>query len=150
MSQKYSVNSKMQAKNSIILALMMSLCSCSSIRTIKVEEKKEKEILVRVTTYSKKDDHFTRRGLTSTGAKLINKGSVAVDPAIIPYFSTVKIPEAGIEAIANDTGSAVVSRKAAKQQGQDVPVVDLFFDKKKDAMYFADNNPMFMTAIISL
>ena len=139
----------MQVKNSIILALLVSLSSCSSIKTSKVEEKKEKEILVRVTTYSK-TDKWTRRGLTSTGAKLINKGSVAVDPAIIPYFSTVKIPEAGIEAIANDTGSAVVSRKAAKEQGTDCAVVDLYFDRKKDAQYFANNNPMFMTAIISL
>ena len=149
MSQKYSVKNKMQVKNSIILALLVSLSSCSSIKTSKVEEKKEKEILVRVTTYSK-TDKWTRRGLTSTGAKLINKGSVAVDPAIIPYFSTVKIPEAGIEAIANDTGSAVVSRKASRENNSNAPVVDLFFDKKKDAIYFADNNPMFMTAIINL
>jgi len=140
----------MQAKNSIILALMMSLCSCSSIKTTKVEEKKEKEILVRVTTYSRLDDKWTRRGKTSTNTKLINKGSVAVDPAIIPYFSTVKIPEAGIEAVANDTGSAVVSRKASRENGKDFPVVDLYFDKRKDAEYFASNNPIFMRAIISL
>jgi 3D (Asp-Asp-Asp) domain-containing protein len=82
--------------------------------------------------------------VTSTGAKLINKGSVAVDPAIIPYFSTVKIPEAGIEAVSNDTGSAVVSRKASRENNSNAPVVDLFFDKKKDAQYFADNNPMFV------
>lgn len=148
--QQKRVKNKMQAKNSIILALMMSLCSCSSVKTSKTEEKKEKEILVRVTVYHKNEDRQTRRGLTATNTKLINKGSVAVDPAIIPYFSTVKIPEAGIEAIANDTGSAVVSRKASRENGEDFPVIDLYFDKKKDAMYFADNNPMFMTAIISL
>jgi 3D (Asp-Asp-Asp) domain-containing protein len=95
----------------------------------------------RITVYWKNSDSDTRQLKSSTGVRL-HQGHVAVDPKVIPYGSTVKIKGWG-EFVAVDTGSAVKSRKAAKAMGKDVPVVDVFFLDKDDALKAAENKPIF-------
>ena len=73
----------------------------------------------------------------------------AVDPGVIPYGSTVVIPELGMNLKAVDTGSAVKSRKAARGRGEpSTPVVDIYFESKSDARKFANTKPYFVEAEI--
>jgi 3D (Asp-Asp-Asp) domain-containing protein len=101
----------------------------------------------RLTVYWKNGsgtDKWTKRGLTSTGKPLVNKKTCAVDPKVIPYHSTVKIPELGLELKSVDTGRDVISKRAALKFGKNLPVIDLYFQNKKDALHFAANNPLFV------
>ena len=73
---------------------------------------------------------------TSKGCRPVEGVTVAVDPRLIPYGSTVEIP--GLVGLvgdgvfkALDTGSAVKSRKAAKAQGRNVPVVDVYLSSRR-------------------
>ena len=61
-------------------------------------------------------DHDTANHRTSTGVKARQGITVAVDPNIIPYGSRVTIPGLGTF-IAQDTGSAVRRRIAARARG---------------------------------
>jgi 3D (Asp-Asp-Asp) domain-containing protein len=73
--------------------------------------------LARVTFYwSKEGDYYTSRRMSATGVRL-QDGHGAVDPKVIPYGSVVKIPGMG-EFVAVDTGSAIVSRRAAREAGR--------------------------------
>ncbi len=106
---------------------------------------------VRVTVYWKDGigtDYWTGKGVSSTGRRLINKQSAAVDPDVIPYGSRIILPEVGKELLAIDTGGDVKKRTAAKKLGRDVPVVDIFFEDRDEALKFARNNPLFMEAFI--
>lgn len=98
--------------------------------------------LARVTFYSKSEDKYSAKLLTSTGAKL-EQGIAAVDPKVIPYHSKIVIPGLGIYT-AEDTGSAVVSRKAARLSAKNynewaAPVIDVYTDDlekhRKDPEY---------------
>jgi 3D (Asp-Asp-Asp) domain-containing protein len=104
---------------------------------------------VRVTVYWRNGsgtDGWTACGESSTGRPLRDRRSAAVDPKIIPYGSKIVLPEAGKSLDAIDTGSDVVKRKAAKRMGCDVPVVDVYFDNKREALNWANHVPMFMEA----
>lgn len=73
---------------------------------------------------------------TSRGTIPAEGVTVAVDPRLIPYGSTVEIPAlAGLVGCgvfkALDTGSAVKSRKAAKAHGKNVPVVDVYLSSRR-------------------
>ena len=57
----------------------------------------------------------TNHKMTATGVRL-RDGFCAVDSRIIPYGSLVVIPGVG-NFLAMDTGTAVISRKAAKESG---------------------------------
>jgi 3D (Asp-Asp-Asp) domain-containing protein len=64
-----------------------------------------------------------------------------VDPTIIPYGSVVEIAGVG-KFLAVDTGSAVISRTAARQDGhtsaeRNAIVVDLFFKDRSAGERFA-------------
>lgn len=88
------------------------------------------EMVCRVTYYSKEEVGGRK---TSTGCRPVEGVTVAVDPRLIKYGQTVEIPALrGLVGdglfVATDTGSAVKSRKAAKRQGRNVPVVDVFLD----------------------
>ncbi len=89
------------------------------------------ERLARVTAYWRDEgDYYTGRCLSATGVRL-HDGHCAVDPNIIPYGSVVDIKGVGTF-LAVDTGSAVISRTAAREGGQTSAqrhaiVVDLFF-----------------------
>jgi 3D (Asp-Asp-Asp) domain-containing protein len=96
----------------------------------------------RITVYWQDSDTWTQSLQSSSGVRLKNKRHVAVDPALIPYGSEVRIEGWG-SFIAVDTGSAVVKRTAARRMGRDVPVVDVFFLSKEEALRAAKSNPVF-------
>jgi 3D (Asp-Asp-Asp) domain-containing protein len=116
---------------------------------------REQSILARVTVYWASggggSDHWTRRHICSTGARL-RMGHCAVDPRRIPYGSRVTLPDATLLAV--DTGSAVVSRKAARRAGRtalerSAVVIDRFFETKQQALSWSRRNPYFMLVRIS-
>lgn len=116
---------------------------------------REQSVLARVTVYWASggggSDHWTRRHLCSTGARL-RAGHCAVDPRRIPYGSKVTLPDATLLAV--DTGSAVRSRKAARRSGRtalerNALVVDRFFETKQQALGWARRNPTFMLVRVS-
>lgn len=99
-----------------------------------------KIITVRLTVYWAKGgdtDRYSARKKSSTGYTLKQGESIAVDPRIIPYTKEVIIPNIGLVK-AVDTGTDVKSRKASNGR---LPVIDVFFEYKKDALVFANNNP---------
>lgn len=99
-----------------------------------------KIITVRLTVYWAKGgstDYYSSKKKSSTGYTLKQGESIAVDPRIIPYKKEVIIPNVGVVR-AVDTGSAVVAKKASNGK---LPVIDVFFEHKKDAMLFANRNP---------
>lgn len=114
-----------------------------------------KNLTVRLTTYSRDEklpkkhpDKWSRRGISATGTPLKNMLSVAVDPKIIPYFSKLKLSCLNWPVIATDTGSWVKSRRAALKNGINCAVVDLFFDRERDAANFRRKHPLFVQACI--
>lgn len=99
-----------------------------------------KIITVRLTVYWAKGggtDYYSSKKKSSTGYTLKQGESIAVDPKIIPYKKEVIIPNIGVVK-AVDTGSAVKAKKASNGK---LPVIDVFFEHKKDAMRFANNYP---------
>lgn len=99
-----------------------------------------KIITVRLTVYWAKGsgtDYYSSKKKSSTGYTLKQGESIAVDPRIIPYRKEVIIPNIGIVK-AVDTGSAVIAKSASSGK---LPVIDVFFEHKKDAMRFANNYP---------
>lgn len=116
---------------------------------------RDQSILARVTVYWASggggSDRWTRRHVCSTGARL-KVGHCAVDPRRIPYGSKVTLPDATLLAV--DTGSAVVSRKAARRAGRtpqerSALVIDRFFETKQQALAWARRNPYFMFVRVS-
>ena len=99
-----------------------------------------KVLTVRLTVYWARGagtDADSRRMRSSTGYTLKQGDSIAVDPRIIPYNKEVIIPNVGLVK-AVDTGSAVVGKVAS---GGKLPVIDVFFVNKSDAIDFADSHP---------
>jgi 3D (Asp-Asp-Asp) domain-containing protein len=103
---------------------------------------REESILARVTGYwASEGSKFA-----STGRRL-RTGHCAVDPKRIPYGSKVVFPDAVCTAV--DTGTAVVSRKAARLCGRTASqlkaiVVDRFFETKQEADAWSNAHPEFM------
>ena len=97
--------------------------------------------LARVTAYwAGEGDYYTGRCISATGVRL-HDGHCAVDPSIIPYGSVVEIAGVG-KYLAVDTGSAVISRTAAREGGhtsaeRHAIVVDLFFEDASEGERFA-------------
>ena len=99
-----------------------------------------KMLTVRLTVYWARGsgtDADSRRMRSSTGHTLKQGDSIAVDPRIIPYNKEVIIPNVGLVK-AVDTGSAVIGKVAS---GGKMPVIDVFFVNKSDAIDFADTYP---------
>jgi 3D (Asp-Asp-Asp) domain-containing protein len=99
-----------------------------------------KVMTVRLTVYWAKGgdtDGNSAKKRSSTGYTLKQGESIAVDPKIIPYSKEVIIPNVGLVK-AVDTGTDVRNKKAS---GGKLPVIDVFFEHKRDAIKFADNNP---------
>jgi 3D (Asp-Asp-Asp) domain-containing protein len=112
---------------------------------------REQSLLARVTVYWASggggSDRWSRRHICSTGARL-RAGHCAVDPRRIPYGSKVTFPDGTCVAV--DTGSAVVSRKAARRAGRtsferSALVIDRFFETKRQALSWANEHPLFMS-----
>jgi len=69
---------------------------------------------------------------------------------VIPYGSSIYLPCVGKTLKAVDTGSAVVAKTSARKSGQKVDaVVDIYFDRKSDALAFAQKNSQPTVAFIS-
>lgn len=99
-----------------------------------------KVLTVRLTVYWARGsgtDADSRRMRSSTGYTLKQGDSIAVDPRIIPYQKEVIIPNVGLVK-AVDTGTAVKDKVAS---GGKLPVIDVFFVNKSDAIDFADSHP---------
>ena len=99
-----------------------------------------KVLTVRLTVYWAKGggtDSYSAKKKSSTGYTLKQGESIAVDPKIIPYRKEVIIPNIGLVK-AVDTGTAVKQKKASNGK---LPVIDVFFEHKKDAMMFANRYP---------
>jgi len=97
-------------------------------------------LTVRLTVYWAKGgdtDRDSAKKKSSTGYTLKQGESIAVDPAIIPYTKEVIIPNIGLVK-AVDTGTAVKQKRAS---GGKLPVIDVFFEHKKDALLFAQRYP---------
>lgn len=102
--------------------------------------------LARITAYWPGEDYYTNHKRTATGARL-RPGFCAVDPRLIPYGSVVTIPGVG-NYLAMDTGTAVISRKAAKESGHNrlersALVIDLYFASRKAGELFMREGPKF-------
>jgi len=100
------------------------------------ELKTDKGIKVRLTTYHRNEDYWTRRLRSSSGYTLKEGVSVACDPRIFDYGTKIMIQGVGIRQV-HDTGTAVVSRKASNGK---LPVVDIFFLKESSAEKFANSH----------
>ena len=116
---------------------------------------REQSLLARVTVYwaggGGGSDRWTRQHKCATGARL-RAGHCAVDPRRIPYGSRVTLPDGALLAV--DTGSAVISRKAARRSGRtalerSALVIDRFFETKGQALSWARRNPYFMMVRVS-
>jgi 3D (Asp-Asp-Asp) domain-containing protein len=121
-------------KSFYIVIFLLSLASAAFAR--------EESILARVTSY------WAGEGskFASTGGRL-RPGHCAVDPNRIPYGSKVVFPDRACTAV--DTGSAVISRKAARLCGRTASqlkaiVVDRFFDTKREADAWSNAHSEFM------
>jgi 3D (Asp-Asp-Asp) domain-containing protein len=102
--------------------------------------------LARVTAYWPGEDYYTNHKMSATGVRL-RPGFCAVDSRIIPYGSVVTVSGVG-SFLAMDTGTAVVSRKAARESGHNklersALVIDLYFASRKAAAFFDRNGPKF-------
>ena len=101
--------------------------------------------LARLTAYwSGEGDYYTGRGMSSTGVHL-HDGHCAVDPRIIPYGSLVEIAGVG-KYLAVDTGSAVISREAARETGhnpeeRNALVIDIYFESRAEGERFSAGRP---------
>ena len=106
----------------------------------KTDSNDYKVLTVRLTVYWARGggtDSDSRKLRSSTGYTLKQGESIAVDPRIIPYDSEVIIPNVGLVK-AVDTGTAVKEKTAS---GGKLPVIDVFFVNKSDAIDFADSHP---------
>jgi 3D (Asp-Asp-Asp) domain-containing protein len=122
-----------------------SSAKTSTASTAKIESSPSRprasERLARVTAYwAAEGDYYTERCISATGVRL-HDGHCAVDPRIIPYGSVVEIAGVG-KFLAVDTGSAVISRTAAREGGhtsaeRNAIVVDLFFENRREGERFA-------------
>ena len=105
--------------------------------------------LARVTAYwAAEGDYYTERCISATGVRL-HDGHCAVDPNIIPYGSVVEIAGVG-KFLAVDTGSAVISRTAAKEGGhtsaeRNALVIDLFFGNRSEGEKFAASTAKYVS-----
>lgn len=126
-------------KTLLLTSLLLSSCALP-------QEKPKQQ--VRLTVYWKTEDKWTNAGKTSTGGPLVSYKTLAADPRDFPYYSKISIPELGIVGTVFDTGSALKTRKAAKQMGKNVPVIDLYIEKREDALDFIKGKPYFVDVIV--
>lgn len=136
------------AKKTVALAARQAAKAAAKMKTLaKAGGKAIGNRLARLTAYwSGEGDYYTRHHISSTGIHL-HKGHCAVDPHIIPYGSIVTIEGLG-SYLAVDTGTAVVSRQAARESGhtrveRSALVIDLYFENRREGERFAAKGPKF-------
>jgi 3D (Asp-Asp-Asp) domain-containing protein len=152
-----SGNTPLESRNSTIVTTFGS--NASPLRTASgpvttqsdaaPDRSQGEQRLARVTAYwAGEGDYYTGRDISATGVRL-HDGHCAVDPSVIPYGSVVEIAGVG-KYLAVDTGSAVVSRTAARESGhtsaeRNALVVDVFFEDASDGERFAAGAAKFVT-----
>lgn len=107
-----------------------------SILTGQSKTAEPKKIKVRLTTYHRNEDYWTRKLKSSSGYTLKEGISVACDPRIFRYGTKLMIEGVGVRQV-HDTGTAVIEKTASKGK---LPVVDIFFISKSSADRFADSH----------
>jgi hypothetical protein len=113
----------------------------SSLPDSKPRQAKSESRLARVTVYwPDEGDYYTQSRRSSSGVHL-RDGHCAVDPKVIPYGAVVSIPGIG-PLVAVDTGSAVISRRAARRAGRtreqrNAIVIDVFCSSRAKAKALA-------------
>lgn len=117
----------------------MALTLCAT----PMAEAKEQVLKVRLTYYSGQSKWGRK---TSTGKMSQHLKTCAVDPKIIPYGSTVKIPSMGLTLKAVDTGPAVVRKTASRGK---LPIVDIFVNSQADIRRLNSKNPNHVTVYIT-
>ena len=85
-------------------------------------------------TYNARVTYYWDGYKTSTGARPKSNKTIAVDPKIIRYHSKIFIPKMGKTFIAQDTGSAVKSRRASRKLGTGNIVVDIYCKNKNQGL----------------
>ena len=110
------------------------------------ESDKVRTVRARVTYYEPRSCPYGN--VTSTGRFATEGVTVAVDPRVIPYGSRVRIPALdGLVGdgwfLAQDTGSAVKSRKASRHWGSRAPVVDVYVASARKLRQVEKAVPMF-------
>jgi len=100
------------------------------------QAKTDKGIKVRLTTYHRAEDYWTRRLRSSSGYTLKEGISVACDPKIFDYGTKLMIEGVGVRQV-HDTGTAVIEKKASSGK---LPVVDVFFLSRASAERFAETH----------
>jgi len=104
-------------------------------------------LLARVTYYYRGEDSYSAQGKTSTGQPL-RRGVCAVDPNRIPFYSSVHLNGIGTY-LALDSGTAVVSRKAAllsarTKEERNAIVVDIYCSSRSEAHRMELSNPLYV------
>src|SRR3954463_2439700 len=99
------------------LIIIITLIACGVTDSFAYEQ----SVLARVTVYwargGRGSDRYTRQHKCALSGTRLRTGHCAVDPRRIPYGSNVVLPD-GSKLAAVDTGSAVRTRKAARQSGR--------------------------------
>jgi len=90
---------------------------------IKKEENNNHIMIMEASAYTKSVEEGTYKGITKSGTQ-VSRGTVSVDPRIIPLKTRLYIEDYG-EAIALDTGGAIKGNR-----------IDLYMDTKKEALEF--------------
>jgi 3D (Asp-Asp-Asp) domain-containing protein len=127
----------------ITLLAVLTMVGCYPTSTLANEPEPKNEIMARITYYWPGNGGQSGRQ-TATGKVAVCGKTAAVDPKIIPYGSKIIIPKMNKVFVAQDTGSAVVSRKASKNLGKNNIVIDVFCENRLEAQRKIKSYPMFM------
>ena len=126
----------------LLIVFLMNIMGWTSFGNLGIpspaigQSKTDKPIKVRLTTYHRAEDYWTRRLKSSSGYTLKEGISVAADPKIFDYGTKIYIEGVGERQI-HDTGTAVISREASNGK---LPIIDVFFISKKSADHFANTH----------
>ncbi|MCC7518377.1 MAG: 3D domain-containing protein [Verrucomicrobiae bacterium] len=138
-----------QVRRALVLwiwASIVLLCGVARGEEPRREAAKSRIFQARVTYYEPRSCPYGN--VTSTGRYATEGVTVAVDPRVIPYGSRVRI--AALDGLvgdgwflAQDTGSAVKSRKASRRWGSRAPVVDVYVASASKLRRIERAAPMF-------
>lgn len=114
------LNTKTETKNKDIVAKEKNVCN----NMVEAEVKYEPEyILMQASAYTKSIEEGTHKGITRSGTQ-VSRGTVAVDPRVIPLGTKVYIEGYG-HAECLDTGGAIKGNR-----------IDLYMETKEEAFEF--------------
>jgi len=89
--------------------------------SLKLEKENNYMMIMEASAYTKSVEEGTFKGITKSGTQ-VSRGTVSVDPRIIPLKTKLYIEDYG-EAVALDTGGAIKGNR-----------IDLYMETKKEAI----------------